>query len=79
MLIEDLEKKLTPQRLITEEEIAADPLLSLIQAEVSIRKYRRLVLKRRWGLPSPTREEEIDLLRQWDQAVSRVNNGGTPF
>jgi hypothetical protein len=78
MLVEELEKKLAPQRFITEEEIAACPLLSLIQAEVSLRKYRRLVVKRRWGLPAPTREEEIELLTQWGQG-SRVNNGGTPF
>lgn len=78
MLVEELLKVLKPCRVLSEEEVAADPLLALFQAEVSLRKHRCLVLKRRWGLPAPTREEEIELLTQWGR-VSRVNNGGTPF
>jgi len=62
MLIDDLMKTIQVSSQVSEEEVEEDFLMALLRAEKSLLKYRRLVLKRRYGLPSPTMEEEQNCL-----------------
>ncbi len=78
MLIEEFLKSLTPSRSVSEEEVLADPFLAMLRAEVSLTRYRRLEMKRRWGQPAPTREEEQNCLLV-GAVASRAMKGYTPF